>query len=108
MERCQIQKTSVETQLDSHFMTNTRKSTMTRNPSLAAKVESAYVRWRIFGQKEMCDMYLTYVDTGASAKTSEEARIVMRSAGVIALDRTRTIYPVDFEPSDWYKYLLPT
>ena len=81
---------------------------MTRNPSLAAKVESAYVRWRIFGQKEMCDMYLTYVDTGASAKTSEEARIVMRSAGVIALDRTRTIYPVDFEPSDWYKYLLPT
>ena len=76
-------------------------------PSLLAKVESAYVRWLIFGQKEMCDIYITYLDTGASAKTLEEARVVMRSAGVTSLDRTRTVYPVDFEPSDWYKYLLP-
>ena len=76
-------------------------------PSLLSRVESAYVRWLIFGQKELCDIYITYLDSGASAKSLEEARIVMRSAGVTSLDRTRTIYPVDFEPSDWYKYLLP-
>ena len=76
-------------------------------PSLLAKVESAYVRWLIFGQKELCDIYITYLDTGASAKILEEARVVMRAAGVTSLDRTRTIYPVSFEPSDWYKFLLP-
>lgn len=76
-------------------------------PSLLAKVESAYIRWLIFGQKELCDIYITYLDTGASAKVLEEARVIMRSAGVTALDRTRTIYPVSFEPSDWYKFLLP-
>ena len=77
-------------------------------PSLLAKVESAYVRWLIFGQKELCDIYITYLDTGSSAKILEEARVVMRAAGVTSLDRTRTIYPVSFEPSDWYRYLLPT
>ena len=77
-------------------------------PSLLAKVESAYVRWLIFGQKELCDIYITYLDTGSSAKILEEARVVLRAAGVISLDRTRTIYPVSFEPSDWYRYLLPT
>ena len=76
-------------------------------PSLLAKVESAYVRWLIFGQKEICDIYITYLDTGASAKVLEEARVIMRSAGVTSLDRTRTVYPVSFEPSDWYKFLLP-
>ena len=76
-------------------------------PALVSKVETAYIRWLIFGQKEMCNIYITYLDNGASAKALEEARIVLRSAGVTSLDRTRTIYPVDFEPSDWYKYLAP-
>ncbi len=76
-------------------------------PPLLSKVESAYIRWLIFGQKELCDIYITFLDTGTSAKLLEEARIVMRSAGVASLDRTRTIYPVSFEPSDWYKYLIP-
>ena len=77
-------------------------------PLLQAKVESAYVRWLIFGQKELCDIYITYLDTSASSKSLQEARVVMRAAGVTSLDRTRTIYPVSFEPSDWYRYLLPT
>ena len=77
-------------------------------PSLLAKVETAYVRWLIFGQKELCEIYITHLDTGSSAKILEEAKVVLRAAGVISLDRTRTIYPVSFEPSDWYRYLLPT
>ena len=76
-------------------------------PSLLSKVESAYNKWLIFGKKEFCEIYITYLDTGSAAKSLEEARTAMRSAGVTSLDRTRTIYPVSFEPSDWYKYLLP-
>ena len=76
-------------------------------PSLLSKVESAYTRWLIFGEKEMCDIYIAYLDSGTSARNLEEARVALRSSGVTSLDRTRTIYPVSFEPSDWYKYLLP-
>ena len=76
-------------------------------PSLVSKVESAYIKWLIFGEKEMCDIYIAYLDSGTSAKNLEDARIALRSSGVTSLDRTRTIYPVSFEPSDWYKYLLP-
>lgn len=76
-------------------------------PSLVSKVESAYIKWLIFGEKEMCDIYIAYLDSGTSAKNLEDARVALRSSGVTSLDRTRTIYPVSFEPSDWYKYLLP-
>lgn len=76
-------------------------------PSLVSKVESAYTRWLIFGEKEMCESYIAYLDSGTSAKNLEDARVALRSSGVTSLDRTRTIYPVSFEPSDWYKYLLP-
>jgi hypothetical protein len=76
-------------------------------PSLVSKVESAYTRWLIFGEKEMCESYIAYLDSGTSAKNLEDARVALRSSGVTSLDRTRTVYPVSFEPSDWYKYLLP-
>lgn len=76
-------------------------------PSLESKVQSAYTRWLIFGEKEMCETYIAYLDSGTSAKTLEDARVALRSSGVASLDRTRTIYPISFEPSDWYKYLLP-
>lgn len=76
-------------------------------PSLQSKVESAYTKWLIFGQKENVEMYITYMDTGSSGLQLEEARMALRASAVTSLDRTRTVYPVSFEPSDWYKYLLP-
>ena len=76
-------------------------------PSLQAKVESAYTQWLIFGQKETVEVYLANMDMGSSVQMLEEARMALRAAGVTSLDRTRTIYPVTFEPADWYKYLLP-
>ena len=76
-------------------------------PSLQSKVESAYTKWLIFGQKENVELQVTYMDTGSSGTQLEEARMALRASGVSSLDRTRTIYPVSFEPSDWYKYLLP-
>ena len=76
-------------------------------PSLQSRVESAYTKWMVFGQKELVELNIAYLDTGSSGQVIEEARMALRASGVEALDRTRTVYPVSFEPSDWYKYLLP-
>ena len=76
-------------------------------PSLQAKVESMYNKWLIFGDKDNVELQITNMDTGTSGPELEEARATLRGAGVSSLDRTRTIYPVSFDPSDWYKYLLP-
>lgn len=77
-------------------------------PSLQSLVENAYTRWVVFGQKEIVELYKAYFDTGVSGQNLELARMALRASGVSALDRTRTIYPVKFVPSDWYKYLLPS
>ena len=74
---------------------------------LNAKVESAYSKWLVFGQKDLVELYKTYMDTTSAGAELEDARIVLRASGVDSLDRTRTIYPVSFEPSNWYEYLLP-
>ena len=76
-------------------------------PSLQAKVESMFYRWLIFGDKDNVELHITNMDTGNSGFELEKAKAALRAAGVTSLDRTRTIYPVSFEPSDWYKYLLP-
>lgn len=77
-----------------------------RNFSLLnAKVENANSKWLVFGQKELIELYKSFMDVTSASSAFEEARISLRSAGVTSLDRTRTIYPVSFEPSDWYKYL---
>ena len=74
---------------------------------LNAKVESAYTKWLVFGQKDLVELYKTYMDTASASAELEDARIFLRASGVDSLDRTRTIYPVSFEPSNWYEYLLP-
>ena len=76
-------------------------------PSLNSKVESAYMKWLSFGQKDLVELYNTYLDTASSGAEVKDARMALRASGVKSLDHTRTIYPVSFEPSNWYKYLLP-
>ena len=76
-------------------------------PSLQSRVESAHTKWLVFGQKELVELNIAYMDTGSSGQVVEKARAALRASGVESLDRTRTVYPVSFEPSDWYKYLLP-
>lgn len=74
---------------------------------LNAKVESAYTKWLVFGQRDLVELYKTYMDTSSAGAQLEDARIILRASGVTSLDRTRTVYPVSFEPSNWYEYLLP-
>ena len=70
------------------------------------KVENAYSKWLVFGQKELVELYKTFMDMTSAGAALEEARVSLRASGVTSLDRTRTIYPVSFEPSNWYEYLL--
>ena len=74
-------------------------------PTLNSQVEGAYTEWLIFGQKEIVELYKSYLDVESPGIDLEKARMALRASGVSALDRTRTIYPVSFVPSDWYRYL---
>ena len=76
-------------------------------PSLNLKVEGAYTQWLAFGDKERVELYKAYMDVASSGVEVEEAKMALRASGTSSLDRTRTIYPVSFEPGNWYKYLLP-
>lgn len=76
-------------------------------PSLNSRVEGAYTKWLAFGNKDMVELYKTYLDTASGGAELGEARMSLRASGVRSLDRTRTVYPVSFEPGNWYKYLLP-
>ena len=74
-------------------------------PSLNSQVEGAYTEWLIFGQKEIVELYKSYLDVQSPGIDLEAARMALRASGLSALDRTRTVYPVTFVPSNWYRYL---
>ena len=76
-------------------------------PSLSMRVEGAYTQWLVFGEKEKVELYKAYMDVVSSGSEVENAKMSLRASGVGSLDRTRTVYPVSFEPGNWYKYLLP-
>ena len=74
-------------------------------PTLKSQVEGAYTEWLIFGQKEIVELYKSYLDVESPGVDLEEARMALRASGLSALDRTRTVYPVSFVPGNWYRYL---
>ena len=76
-------------------------------PTMQARLENAYMEWIVFGQKEIVEAYKAKIDTSSIAAELQAAKVSLRSSGKIALDRTSTIYPVYFEPSNWYEYLRP-
>ena len=73
--------------------------------ALNSHVEAAYTEWLIFGEKEIVDLYKSYLDVQAPGIDLEDARMALRASGVTSLDRTKTVYPVSFVPSNWYRYL---
>ena len=75
-------------------------------PLLNARAENAYTKWLVFGQKEQVEMYTKYLGKSSASDALNEARITLEASGVLSMDHTRMIYPVSFEPSNWYEYLL--
>jgi len=77
-------------------------------PLLNSRVESAYTNWLTFGEKNLVESYKTYLDSSSGSSTNlAKARLSLHASGVSSLDRSRTTYPVSFEPGNWYRYLLP-
>lgn len=74
-------------------------------PTLKSQVEGAYTEWLIFGQKEIVELYKAYLDVESPGVDLEQARMSLRASGLASLDRTRTVYPVTYTPSNWYRYL---
>lgn len=77
----------------------------THYPSLNSEVENAYTEWLVFGEKDLIELYKAHLDVESQGVALEEARMALRSSGKVSLDRSSTVYPVYFEPSNWYSYL---
>ena len=68
---------------------------------------AAYTKWIVYGQKDIVELYKAHMDAESQGVDLEDARATLRSSGTISLDRTQMIYPVSFEPSNWYEALVP-
>ena len=76
-------------------------------PALQAELEDVYTEWLVFGKKDIVELYKTYLDVGSHVADLQKARMSLRSSNKASLDRASAVYPVHFEPSDWYEYLRP-
>ena len=72
---------------------------------LNAKIEGAYTQWLLYGRKHLVESYIAHFDIMSSGEILEDARVKFRSSGFSSLDRSQTVYPVSFTPSNWYEYL---
>ena len=74
-------------------------------PILQAKADGAFIDWLVKGNKEIVELYRARLDTSSPGTLLLEAKSTLRASGTVSLDRTETVYPVQFTPDDWYKYL---
>lgn len=77
-------------------------------PTLNSNSEGAYLEWLVFGKKVEVESWWVQLDSASPGIALLEATSTLRAAGVTALDRTQTVYPVNFLPSDWYRYINQT
>lgn len=74
-------------------------------PALQAKVDGAFYDWIISGQKDLVELHKGRLGTSSPGAILLEAKSVLRATGNVALDRSKTIYPVNFVPGNWFEYL---
>ena len=74
-------------------------------PILQAEVDGAFIDWLVKGNKDVIELYRSRLDTSSPGTLLLEAKSAMRSSGTVSLDRTETIYPVEYTPGDWFEYL---
>ena len=77
-------------------------------PALQSKLDGAYLEWLVFGRKDEVESKWLQLDNASPGLELLEAKSALRASGVSSLDRTQTVYPVYFNPSDWYKYINVT
>ena len=74
-------------------------------PILQANVDGAFMDWLVKGDKDIVELYRSRLDTSSAGTLLLEAKSALRASGFTALDRSQTVYPVNFVPGDWYKFL---
>ena len=74
-------------------------------PILQSEVDGAFIDWLVKGNKDVVELYRSRLDTSSPGTLLLEAKSAMRSSGTVSLDRTETIYPVEYTPGDWFEYL---
>ena len=74
-------------------------------PILQAEVDGAFIDWLVKGNKDLVELYRSRLDTSSPGTLLLEAKSALRASGTVSLDRTETIYPVEYTPGDWFEYL---
>jgi len=57
------------------------------------------------GRYHEVQSFLAYLDVGSSAELLNDAKASMRNVEMTSLDLSGSVYPVQFQPSDWFKSL---
>lgn len=74
-------------------------------PPQEAALEAAYADLVVKGYLHEVQSAIASLDVSTPAEMLETAKARMRSSGMSSLDESETIYPVLFEPADWFKGL---
>ncbi|MGB8956498.1 MAG: hypothetical protein WCC10_14075 [Tumebacillaceae bacterium] len=74
-------------------------------PVQEAKIENLFADVVVSGYYHEVRSYLGYLDVKSPAELLDEAKSRLRLTGLSSLDESETIYPVQFQPADWFKSL---
>ena len=74
-------------------------------PILQAEVDGAFIDWLVKGNKDLVELYRSRLDTSSPGTLLLETKSALKASGTVSLDRTETIYPVEYTPGDWFEYL---
>ena len=75
-------------------------------PPLVSNAEAAYMKWQVFGYKTEVENQLQYFDMGNQEDRLMRSRALFRSAARFSEnDPHFKVYPMSFEPENWYNVL---
>lgn len=74
-------------------------------PAVEAGLEAKFADLLVKGYYHEIRSALATLDVESVGEALEKAKTSMRASGMSSLDETETIYPVQFQPQDWFKGL---
>jgi hypothetical protein len=73
--------------------------------AIEADLESKFADLIVKGYYHEVRNQLGYIDISSASEALEAAKARLRASGLSSLDETETVYPVQFEPADWFRSL---
>ena len=74
-------------------------------PILQSQVDGAFMDWLVKGNKDIIELYRSRLGSSSLGTILLEAKTALRASGFTSLDRTKTIYPINMVPGNWFEYL---